>query len=432
MTEAVRLLLITLCSLFAIGILWSVIGRVDVVAVATGKTLPAAKVKLIQPMEIGVVRAIHVRNGQRVRKGQLLVELDPTMAGADQAQATQGLNSSRVDEARNDALLAYLQGRAPVFIAPPGTDPGVAATQREMIRSSIAEYEAERAGLVETRAQKSAELSGAMAEVAKLRETLPLVDQQLAARRLLTQQGNFPKLRLLEYEQARLEHVRNIDIQLGSVGQARAAIANLEAQLRALKAGFAKKAATDLATASTELSVRSEEYRKSERRRVMQQLRAPVDGIVQQLAIHTVGGVVQPAQPLMVIVPSGSEVEVEAQVLNRDIGFVHEGQKVRVKLEAYPFTDYGYIDGIVENISRDAVEPEAPPPGSGREKQPSQGLVYSARIRLLRDYVAVGGRRQPIGPGLAVQAEIKTGKRRIIQYVLSPISKAMDEAGRER
>ena len=419
-SPGLRLLMLTLCSLFTIALLWSIFGRVDVVAVASGKTLPVANVKVIQPVEIGMVRAIHVRDGQRVRKGQLLIELDPTMAGADEAQATAGLLSAKIAEARNDALLAYLQGKPAIFRAPAGTPPDLAATQSQLIRSAIAEYEAQRAALLQSRAEGTAELSATQSEVAKLRQTLPLVERQLDARRDLADKGHFPKLKMLEYEQLLVEHQRNIDIRQSGAVQARAAIANLDAQLSSLREGFAKTAVTDLATAESESSVRTEELRKSERRRMLQQLRSPVDGVVQQLAVHTIGGVVQPAQPVMVIVPSGTEVAVEAQILNRDAGFVREGQAVQVKFDAFPFTDYGLVHGIVETISRDAVQDE------------KAGLVYTARIRLERNYIPLGDRRQPIGPGMAVQAEIKTGNRRIIQYLLSPISKAIGEAGRER
>lgn len=419
-SPGLRVLLLLLCCFFALALGWAVLGRVDVVAVATGRTLPAANVKLIQPMEIAVVRAIHVRNGQRVRRGQLLVELDPTAATADEAQAAQALQASRIAEARNAALLAHLQGRAAVFRAPPGTPPQIAATQNELIRSKIAEFEAQRAALAESRAQRSAELRGAMTQVETLRRTLPLIDQQLAARRALTANGHFSRLRLLEYEQLRIEHAQNIAVQQSAADQARAAIGNIEAQIATLREHFAAEAATELSGAETDSGVRRAELDKSERRRQLQQLRSPVDGTVQQLVIHTVGGVVQPAQALMVIVPAASEVEVEARVLNRDIGFVREGQPVRVKLEAFPFTDYGWIEGTVETISRDAIEDE------------QLGLVYSARIRLGRNHIMLGMRRQRIGPGMAVQAEIRTGRRRIIQYLLSPISKTIDEAGRER
>lgn len=165
------------------------------------------------------------------------------------------------------------------------------------------------------------------------------------------------------------------------------------------------------------------------------QLRAPVSGTVQQLAISTVGGVVQPAQTLMIVVPDDAAPVVEARILNKDIGFIREGQPVRVKLEAYPFTDYGIVPGVVESISRDAVdtsEPEAPEQRdrNGRVVQP--GLVYTTRIRLKRRTIRAGGRDLPIRPGLAVQAEIRTGDRRIIQYLLSPIAQTIDESARER
>jgi hemolysin D len=415
-----RWLMLILCSLFAIALLWSLLGRVDVVAVATGKVIPAASVKIIQPIEIGAVRAIHVRNGQRVRRGQLLIELDPTLAGADEAQATQGLLSARIARARNDALLAHLQGRPARFVAPPGTPPEIARTQAEFVRSAVAEYQAERASMAQSRAERAAERQAALAELAKLRETLPLVEQQLAARKNLSDRGHFSKLKVLEYEQLRLEHIQNIRVQESNAAKAAAAIANLDAQMARLRETFGKTAVTQVSEADDRSSVATEELRKSARRREFQQIRSPVDGVVQQLAVNTVGGVVEPAQPLMVIVPSASEVAVEAQILNKDIGFIHEGQEVRVKLEAYPFTDYGLIEGVVENISRDAIQDE------------KLGLIYATRIRLNRRTIRIGNRDEPIGPGLAVQAEIKTGERRIIQYLLSPISQTVAEAGRER
>ncbi|MDQ8757645.1 HlyD family type I secretion periplasmic adaptor subunit [Sphingosinicella sp. LHD-64] len=436
-SPGLRILMLLLCALFAIALLWSVFGRVDVVAVATGRTIPVANVKLIQPSEIAVVRAIHVRNGQRVRRGELLIELDPTTAVADETQAAQGLLAARIAEARNDALLAHLAGRPPLFRPPPGISPDVVATQTELIRSKVAEYEAQRAALIQGRAQRAAELRGALAEIASRRQTLPLIDEQLAARRGLVERGHFPRLRMLEYEQLRIEHIQSIEVQESNAQRARAAIANIDAELAALRETLAEEASTELSTAETESRLRREELTKSARRRQLQQLRAPVDGTVQQLAVHTIGGVVQPAQPLMVIVPDGGQIEVEAQILNKDIGFVRVGQPVRVKLEAFPFTDYGWIEGTVETISRDAIQssPELGREGAGAEQgRPGTppSLVYAARIRLSRNYIMLGARRQPIGPGMAVQAEVRTGRRRIIQYLLSPISRTLDEAGRER
>ena len=182
-----------------------------------------------------------------------------------------------------------------------------------------------------------------------------------------------------------------------------------------------------------------EEVTKSARRRDYMQLRAPVAGTVQQLVLTTVGGVVQPAQALMVIVPDNATPVVEAHILNKDIGFIRPGQAVRVKLEAFPFTDYGVIPGVVETISRDAID-LGQQGGPARDEngktiaapKAGQGLVYAVKIRLTRNTIRVGSRDTLIGPGLAVQAEVVTGRRRVIQYLLSPITKVLDEAGRER
>lgn len=432
-SPGLRWLLLTLCSLFAIAILWACIGKVDVVAVAPGKVVPSGNVKVLQAIEIGAVRAIHVRNGQHVKKGQLLIELDPTLAGADEAQASQNLLSANVARARNSALLAHLDGASAPFKAPDGASPETIKTQRRFIKTRIAEFEAERASLQEARAEQMAQLIAAQAEVTKLESTLPLVDQQLAGRKELTDKGYFSKLKLLEFQQLRIEHVQNIRVQQANASKARAAIANLDAQLIKLKETFGKGVASDLSEAEDKSSLAAEEVRKSGRKREFQQLRAPVDGTVQQLVVTTVGGVVQPAQALLVIVPDDSAIEVEAQILNRDVGFIRQGQPVRVKLEAFPFTDFGLLEGVVESVSRDAIDQgqQGQDRGSAGNSKPGN-LVYAARIRLKQTSLNISGKRQLIGPGLAVQAEIKTGERTIIRYLLSPIAQSLDEAGRER
>lgn len=433
-SPGLRWLMIGICALFTIALAWSIIGKVDVIATATGKVIPTGSVKVIQPIELGYVRAIHVRNGQQVRAGQLLVELDATLAGADEAAASAGLLTSELQAARNAALVAHLQGRPARFVAPAGTPADVARSQQLFIANAIAEYEGQRASLAQQRSQHAADLAGSQAEIAKLEQTLPLVDKQIAARDELTQKGYYSKLKLLEYEQLRVEHMQNIAVQRANAARARAQIAQIDAELAQLRGTFGRTAITAVVEGQDRSRVGREEVTKSARRREFQQLRAPVAGTVQQLAISTVGGVVQPAQPIMVIVPDDAKPVVEAQILNRDIGFIRVGQKVRVKLEAFPFTDYGIIPGVVETISRDAIDTSQQGGGQRDDggKSAPQGLVYAARIRLERRTITVGGSEQVIGPGLAVQAEIKTGERRIISYLLSPIAQTLDEAGRER
>lgn len=441
-SPGLRWLMLSLCALFVIALLWALIGRIDVVAVATGKTVATGNAKVLQPIEIGAVRAIHVRNGQFVRRGQLLIELDPTLATAEEAQSTQALRTAQLVQARNNALLAHLQGRPATFVAPPGTPPEVAQAEATYVRTAVAEYEAQAASLRKQRGEKLAQLKASQAQVAKLREALPFIEKQLTARNDLTGRGYYSKLKLLEYEQARAEHIREIDVQSAQGLGAQAAIGTIDAELRRLRETFGKGAATDLTAANDKAGLASEELRKSERRRRYQELRSPVDGVVQQLAVSTIGGVVQPAQPLMVIVPCArsrgdecaSAIEIEASVLNKDIGFVHQGQRVAVKLEAFNFTDWGMIEGVVDTVSRDSVDPGREAQQGDKAGQAPASPVYAARIRLRCG--AGDPLRTPlcdrVQPGMSTQAEIKTGRRRIIDYLLSPIAQTVAEAGRER
>lgn len=446
-SPGMRWLLLLICTLFVLALIWAIFGKIDVVATAAGKTVPGENVKVVQPIEIGSVRAIHVKNGQFVKKGDLLIELDPTIASADAAQSSQSLQSANVVQARNDALLSHLQGRPARFIAPAGTPPDIVRTEEAFVANAVAQYEAQRGSLVQQRAEAQADLAAASAELAKLKEALPYIEKQLNARAELAEKGFYSKLQLLEYEQLRAEHLRNIEVQEANKLRAQASIGRLNAELESLRAGFGRTAVTDLAEANDRASLASEELRKAERMKQFQEIRAPIDGVVQQLAVTTVGGVVQPAQPLMVIVPcSGANTDavscnggitVEAFVQNKDIGFISVGQRVAVKLEAFNFTDYGLIEGTVINISRDAIDQSQQPAGSVRDEngRPIQpGLVYAAKIELAcgPDDPARHALCDRVQPGMSVQAEIKTGRRRIIQYLLSPIRQALDEAGRER
>lgn len=447
-SPGLRWLLRLICALFVLALIWSIFGRIDVVATAAGKTVPAGSVKIIQPIEIGAVREIHVRNGQFVRRDDLLIELDPTMSEADEAQSGQTLMSARIIQARNDALLAHLRGRSARFVAPKGTPPDIVRTEEEFVRNAVEQYEAQRRSLIQQREENEAALVAAEAEIAKLQEALPFIDKQMNARAELSERGFYSKLQLLEYEQLRAEHLRNIEVQQANKMQAEASIRRVQADLQSLRAGFGRTAVTDLAEANDRASMATEELRKAERRRRYQELRSPVDGVVQQLGVSTVGGVVQPAEPLMVIVPcqSGdatnasscnSGITVEAFVQNKDIGSVSVGQRVAVKLEAFNFTDYGLLEGEVVNISRDAIDQSDAPAGSTRDEngRPVQpGLVYAATIELACG-IGDPARHElcdKVRPGMSVQAEIKTGRRRIIQYLLSPINQALSEAGREK
>lgn len=400
----------------ALTIAWLTLGKIDVVASGQGRLIPAGSVKLVQPSEGGVVRAILVHDGQFVRKGQPLVELDPTVSTAEAMQAERALETTELDAARSRAVLSALDGHGMVFQAPEGTLPAVAATQRALA-------EAEFANLTAGAAARSADLrvsqaarSEAAGQVAKLNETLPLLDEQIAANEQLLSHGYVSRLKVIEMRRQRLGTARDRDIARDTMRRADAQIGVSSSQRAQSVAEARATVLGDLAKAEGDARLRREELVKARQRSSLQRLLSPVDGTVAQLAVHTVGGVVEATKPIMVIVPSEGSLVAEVKLLNRDIGFIRVGQSVAVKIEAFPFTRYGTVPARIESIGTDAIEDE------------KLGLVYSARVTL--DRASLDGKA--LTPGMAVTADVRTGRRSILSYLISPIDEASQEAGRER
>ncbi|MEZ5892452.1 MAG: HlyD family type I secretion periplasmic adaptor subunit [Parvularculaceae bacterium] len=414
-----RAMLWTILSFFTLTVFWSVLGRVDVVATASGKILPRERVKVVQAPDIGVVRAIHVRDGARVKAGDALVEFDPTNAAAEQSQAREQLALAEIDLARGDALLRLIEGDEAGF-DPVGLDAAVAARQAALIAAQIAEYRAQEATLRKQHDERGADLAVINSEISKLRKTLPLVREQLTAQEGLLEQGFAARFVVLELRERVVGMEKDLEIALNQRVKAEASVAGVERQLDQLREEFRKEALADLAEAEARAKIAREDLNKADLRQSQQSLKSPIDGVVQQLAVHTIGAVVKPADPLMVIVPGEGELVVEAMILNKDIGFVEEGDAVEVKLEAFPFTKYGVIDGVLEGISNDAIQDE------------KLGLVYQGRVKLARQTIRINGRDVSLSSGMSVTVEIKTGTRRIIEFVLSPLLRYRDEAFRER
>jgi hemolysin D len=258
------------------------------------------------------------------------------------------------------------------------------------------------------------------ADVTRIQQQLPLAEQQLASFRSLEARGFAPRLRVAEVEERTIGMRQDLIIRRAEFDRSRAAEATAAQHLAQIDATFRREALDAFNEADATARVRREELTIAEDRNSRTTLTAPATGVVQQLQVHTVGAVLRPADSLLVIVPDGSALVVDAMVLNRDAGFVREGQPVRVKLEAFPFTRYGVVDGRLTFMSRDAVQDE------------HQGLVFPARVELRQFSIRVDGRVTPLTAGLAATAEIKTGRRRIIEFLLSPLQRRVEEAGRER
>lgn len=408
-----------LLGLLAVALLWLILGRVDVVASAPGKLVPADDVKLIQPGAAGIVHAILVRDGQSVRAGQPLVELDPTVSDADAAQASKALETAMLDAARLRAVLSALDGHGLRFTPPAGTTAEVAATQIALARAQTAEIQASgRTHAADTQAARAARAE-AQIEAAKLTETLPLLDEQIAANEKLLEKGYVSKLRVIEMRRQRLSAARDRDAALATARKAEAQIAVAGGNSSQSTAEARARVLADLAKAESDARLRKEELTKATNRSSLQRLVSPVDGTVTQLAVHTVGGVVEAAKPIMVIVPARGKLVAEVAIANKDVGFVGVGQPVALKIEAFPFTRYGAVQGRLEQISSDAIQDE------------KRGLIYTARVALDRATIQRDGTTVALTPGMAVTADIRTGRRSLASYLLSPIDEIRRTAARE-
>jgi hemolysin D len=423
-----------------IAVGWSVLGRVDIIATAPGRVIPTGKTKVVQPFETGVVRKIRVSDGANVAEGDVLVEMDSTANEADETRLNRDLAQDRLDIARLTALLA---GDADGFTPPTDAGESLIATARRHMEEQAAEQEAKLAGLDRQVAQKRAEVAEVSASIEKIEATLPLVKGQRDIRDAAMKIDG-GKLLFLQAEQQYVELAHELLVQHHRRTQTNEAISALERQRAQAVAEYKKSLLSDLAKAKGQANEHGEEARKAAQKRELQTLRAPVSGTVQQLAVHTVGGVVTPAQPLMVIVPKEAQLEIEATLANKDIGFVHPGQVVEVKVETFNFTRYGLIHGTVTSVSRDVVAPDinasdsrngrghdADIPKDEQERQSKQP-AYVAHISLAQTTIDTEEGVTPLEPGMAVTAEIKTGQRRVIEYLLSPVLRYRHEAIRER
>ena len=408
---------------FTIAVAWACIGKVDIVGVANGKIVPSGEVKIIQPLETGTVRAIHVHEGERVRAGQVLIDLDPTVAGADRESLGEKHLALQLERARLLSLLAIVHdGNTDTdFFAKLGqATPKQIHLQRQRIDTRLSQYRAQAASLREQENRKLADREAVVQRIDQLDGTIPLITERANSLKALLPKHLAARVDWLKLEQERIQQVKEREVQRNNRKSLTAAIKDLAEQRKALKTTFTGKLLGDLADTENKLKVVKQEQIKADKRVALRQLKAPVAGRVNRLTVHTVGGVVTPAQELLHIVPDAGVMEVEAWVKNRDIGFVHEGQPAKVKVETFPYTKYGTIAGTVHNVSSDAMA----------DKQ--MGLVYEATVKMQKAVMPVGDKLVRLSPGMAVTVEISMGQRRLIGFLLSPLLRYKEESMTER
>ena len=375
-------------AVFSLALLWACLGKVDIVATAPGKIIPSGRTKIIQPFETGVVRAIHVRDGQRVKAGDPLIDLDPTINAAEKNHLKADLLAAELDIARLKAELSSPADPLSTYAPPKEAAPALLTAQRHYLLTQAEERRAKIAAPDRQKAQKEAEAATTKATIAKLEATIPLLTQKADVHRALIGQQLVTKLAYFETEGKLVEEEHELEVQHHHLLEAEAAIAAITETRNHTASEFERQLDADLAEAERKAAGLREDIKKADEKTALQHLAAPVDGVVQQLSMHTIGGIVTPAQQLLVVVPLDSELEIEAMISNKDVGFIEEGQEAQIKVDTFPFTRYGLLSGRILHVSGDAITPDLP-----KEK--------TASSRQQRGCEAAGS--QLCGPGLARQ-----------------------------
>ncbi|WP_308367426.1 MULTISPECIES: HlyD family type I secretion periplasmic adaptor subunit [unclassified Microbulbifer] len=423
----------SICLFFVIAILWAIFGKIDIVAVAEGTIVPDGKVKTIQANELSVVREIHVLEGSRVQEGDPLITLDATNAAADLERLDGELKTSRARLARERVYSTYLprlgEGKVAMMQeAQAGLRDklvGVDAReqlpfQQSLLRGYFTDYLAESDLIDQQIDSKQQELDMSRALVRKAEKTLPILTERTASLEKLLSRDLVARDKYLELEQQRIDAEEGLALEQERIEQLQSQLRELDLQRSALLSKSLYNSLSQQEELERNITSLEKEYAKARLRNHQQVIRAPIAGTVQELAIHTRGAVLEPAQPLMQIVPAGSTLEVQAWVLNQDIGFVEEGQPVTVKVSTFNFTKYGIIEGTVANLSEDAVMDE------------DKGYRYLSSVRLNTQSLQLPDRELPLRAGMHVVAEVKTGKRNIYEYFTKPIRESLGSSFGER
>ena len=410
-----------LISAFAlIALIWAIFGKVDVVASAVGKLVPSGRSKPIQAIETASVKRIAVREGDAVHAGDVLIELDATATTADTDRIENEMIATRLLTLRAQAMLSAQRSGQLTALHASDIPTARLTDGTRQLEGMLTEYRARLARLDADIERRQAELQSLQEAIRKLEKTLPITTRRAEDFQDLQARGYVSRHAWMEKEQARLDQEGELATQQSRLAEVRAALRETQGQRTALIAE-SRRQWLDAAEEGQQKaeSLRQELLKASARNKLMRVV-APIDGTVQQLAINTVGGVVTPAQVLMLLVPNDQAMEIDARLENKDIGFVSAGQTVEVKVETFPYSRYGTLRGRVLHLSRDAVNDD------------KVGLTYLAKIQLEKPSVEVNGREVPLQAGMAVTAEINTGRRRVIEYLMSPLLEHVHESMRER
>lgn len=422
-SPAGRCLAWILLAFFALAVVWASVGEVDIVVTATGRVIPSGHVKTVQAPEGGAVSAIYVKEGQAVAQGELLLSLDQGYALADDSRLAGQFAAYAVEVTWRQLLEEWFaEGHQVTASADLSLllDKAQEMEARKHLTHNINQSHARLEGLDNELKATRAERRTALREMDKSRASLEVLSERVAAYKSLMERQYGARVQYLELLQQQTSLQKTLPMIASQADQLAEKISVIRTRKQNAESEMRSANLAQLAHAQMQLRTVEQDLKKARKRRESLQIVSPVSGTVQEIAVHTLGGVVSQAQALMKIVPSGQGVEVEAYLQNKDIGFVHENQSVAVKVDTFNFTKYGLLDARIVNISDDAILDE------------QHGWIFKAKLELEKSHLFIEGRRVSLSPGMSVTAEVKTGTRKLIEFFLSPLLRYQQESVRER
>jgi hemolysin D len=437
----------TICGLFAFAVGWTYWGRIDIIATAQGKIQPRGRVKTIQPVETGKVIAIHAANGQHVAQGAVLIALDDAEAKADHADAATQLLAFQAELLRRLSALSAVQGPSVETGAavawPQDVPPSMRLREERVLGGDLRQLAANVKSFDAQIVQKKAEQERLKQTIAAQETLIATLQERVNMRTILeaTQAGS--KASRIDAQETLQVQQTALATQKGQLAEAQAAAVVLVQDREKAVETFKAENGQKLADAERQIDDFSQKEAKAAAKLGHMTITSPIGGMVLGLSVTTLGQVVNPSEEIMRIVPDGTELEIEAYLENKDIGFVEPGQAAIVKVESFPFTRYGVLDASVLRVAHDAIpEPDAQTVEGNPAKttkqsffgsaQRTQNLVFPVTLSLAQTSMDIDGVAVPLRPGMTASVEVKTGKRRILEYLFSPLVQTVSSAMRER
>ncbi|ANP90265.1 hypothetical protein BA011_40380 (plasmid) [Rhizobium leguminosarum] len=445
----VQMILIGMICLFATAALaFGYFGQIDIFAIATGKIRPTGQVKVIQPLETGRIHTMNVVNGSRVRAGDMLVQLDATAATADAEALTAGLASDRAEILRRNAAITVAEAEdnnlLPIIVWPDNIPDVIRAREDRILQHDLRSLRAEIQSLQSQKTERLAELEKLRATTQAEADLIQTLQERVDLHNTLIASSAGTRATLIDALQSLQDEKATFASDHGQFNQVAASLDTIEAERAKTREAFISDNAQKLADAERQADEKAHQLVKAQAAIEHMTLTSPIDGVVQALSVTTVGQVVTTGQQMMRIVPDNVSLEIEAYAENKDIGFLREGQEAIIKVESFPFTHYGTLDGTVSRVARDSIPSSDAQTSENDPTQlaksntsitpigQTQNLVYPVIVVPSKNAISADGREIPLSPGMTVTVEIKTGTRRLLEYLFSPLIEVGSEAMHER